>query len=54
MVELENEIVYPFINAPQIDDNYITKTDLYCIFPYPYGSKEPYSLNEIRTRFPLL
>ena len=53
MVELENEIVYPFINAPQIDDNYITKTDLYCIFPYPYGSKEPYSLNEIRTRFPL-
>ena len=49
---LENEIVYPFVKAPSIDDNEITSTELYCIFPYPMGAKQPYDLKYVRTHYP--
>ncbi|MDO4963704.1 MAG: 50S ribosomal protein L11 methyltransferase [bacterium] len=52
-VNLENEIVYPYIKSDNIKDNEIKNTKYYCIYPYEYGSKEPYSLETIREKFPL-
>lgn len=49
---LEHEIVYPFIKAPDIDDNEIISTNLFCIFPYPKGAKQPYDLKHLRLNFP--
>lgn len=52
VVELETEIINPFIKTNMINDNEITETEYYCLFPYKYGSREPYSLNELKKKFP--
>lgn len=49
---IEKEIVYPYVKSEMVNDNEIKKTDYYCIFPFPFGSKRPYELNEIRELFP--
>lgn len=51
-VVLENEIVYPYIKTDEINDNEITEAKRYCIFPYPFGHKQPYDLNTVRKKFP--
>lgn len=52
-IDLETEIVYPFIKSENIGNNEIKQANFYCIFPYPYGSKEPYSLDKLRSDYPL-
>ena len=52
IIVLEKEIVYPFIKSELINNNEIKNTNFYCIFPYPKYSIEPYSLKEIREKFP--
>lgn len=52
-VKLETEIVYPYIKSDNINDSEIISTKYYCIYPYPYGSKEPYSLDILRKKYPL-
>lgn len=52
-IKLETDIVYPFIKTPDINDSEITSSKYFCIFPYSHGSKEPMSLNVIRTQYPL-
>lgn len=52
-IRLETEIVYPFIKSENIVEKEIEQTKFYCIFPYPYGSKEPYSLEKLRSYYPL-
>ncbi len=52
-VKLETDIVYPYIKSDNIKDNEIKNTKYYCIYPYPYGSKEPYSLEILRKEYPL-
>lgn len=50
---IENDIVYPYIKSDDIQDNEITSCKYYCIYPYRYGDKHPYSLEEIRDNYPL-
>ncbi|MBP3201558.1 MAG: hypothetical protein J6M39_07935 [Lachnospiraceae bacterium] len=52
LITIENDIVYPFIKSELINNNEIKKTNYYCIFPYPNNSKQPYSLEEIKEKFP--
>lgn len=52
IIKLETDIIYPYIKSSSIADNEITNTDYYCIYPFPYGSKEPYSLETIREKYP--
>ena len=52
-IQLENEIVYPYIKSEDIQDNEIKSFEYYCIYPYPYGSKEPYQLDVLRRKYPL-
>lgn len=52
-IQIENDLVYPYIKSNDIQDNEITSCDNYCIYPYPYGSKVPYSLETIRNNYPL-
>lgn len=51
-IKLENKIVYPFIKTTNVNNGKITSTDLFAIFPYPIGEKEPYDLEIIKERFP--
>ena len=51
-VILENEIVYPYIKTDDINDNEITEAKRYCVFPYPFGQRQPYDLNTVRTKYP--
>lgn len=48
---LEKEIVYPFIRADMIKNNIINETNLYCIFPYPMNSKEPYDIATLKNKY---
>lgn len=52
-IDIENDIVYPYIKSNQINDNEINKTNYYAIFPYEYGCKEPMSLEKIKNNYPL-
>ena len=52
IVKLENEIVYPYVKSDDIKDNILKSVDTYCVFPYKYGQKVPYGLNELRKKYP--
>ena len=51
-IVLEKELVFPYIKSNQVDDKHITNTDIYCIFPYEYGTKNPIPLEKLRKKYP--
>ncbi len=51
-IKLEHEIVYPYIKTTHVNNGYIRSTELFALFPYPFGEKTPYSLEIIKERYP--
>jgi len=52
IIKIETDIVYPYIKSDSVKDNEIIQSNYYCIYPFPYGSKEPYPLETIREKYP--